>query len=270
MSSRAPSALQGASSAKRHDARQDYLLEVNDALRASLSARDAFLAVAAHELRNPLTPILGHLELLQAGVRAGRLSPGEIERKLEHLATLMTQYSRRAATLLDVSHLTTGTLALSPEVCDLSAVLRGVIDSLSAAAGKAGSSIALRAPDSLVGRWDRRAAEQVVDNLLSNALKYGSRSSSSSPIEVDAAAAADDAAVLTIRDHGAGMSARDKRRLSDCFDDAVGASERRSGFGAGLWIAGQLVAAMGGHIAVDDPPGGGARLSITLPRRSAA
>ncbi len=100
-----------------------------------------------------------------------------------------------------------------------------------------------------------------MDNLISNAIKYGARS----PIEV-VASADDDEVRIEVRDRGPGIPPSDRDRIFGRFERAVGTGERRSGFGVGLWIVGQLVEAMAGTIAVDDVAGGGTSFRLVLPR----
>ena len=145
-------------------------------LAEAVAARDTFIAVAAHELRNPMTPIAGQVELLLARVRAGRCPPEQVEQRLERIQQSMRRYLKRAAVLLDVARLTGGKLPqLEPEPFDLARLLRDVAGEFAEAAQRAGVPIAVSVPESLPGAWDRLAVEQVVDNLVSNALKYGSR-----------------------------------------------------------------------------------------------
>lgn len=229
-------------------------------LTEALAARDTFIAVAAHELRNPMTPIIGQIELLLAAVKAGNCRPDQVQLRLERLQHSVRRYLKRAAVLLDVSRLTSGKLQLEPEPLDLAALLREVAEEFADAARRAGVPIRLSAPESLRGTWDRLAVEQVIDNLVSNALKYGARS----PIEISAEARGG-MAQLRVRDHGNGIAAADRTRVFQRFERAVGRNERRSGFGVGLWVAGQRVEAMEGTITVEDAPGGGALFTVTLP-----
>src|SRR3982074_1317107 len=98
----------------------EELQQPNAELTANIAARDTFMAVAAHELRNPMTPMIGQIDLLLRGLRAGRYSPEQIEQRLERVQLVMNQYLKRAATLLDVSRITTGKLILAPSPFDLS------------------------------------------------------------------------------------------------------------------------------------------------------
>ncbi len=234
-------------------------------LEAAVAARDVFIAVAAHELRNPMTPMVGQLDLLLTGLRAGRLSPGQVEQRLVRIQHAMNNYLRRATALLDVSRLTSGQFRLDVSAFDLSALVRDVVETFAEPSRYAGCPIGLAVPPSLPGTWDHVAMEQIIDNLVSNAVKYGG----SRPIEVCAEALGAEVRI-TVRDGGPGISAKDRTRIFSRFERVVGQHERRSGFGVGLWVVGQLVAVMDGTIAVEDAPGGGTAFVVSLPRHVGA
>ena len=233
----------------------------NAELTAAVAARDTFIAVAAHELRNPMTPMIGQIDLLLGGLRAGRYSPEQIEQRLERVRLVMNHYLKRAATLLDVSRITTGKLILAPSPFDLSDLVREIVTTFAAAARHAGAQIDINAPASLLGTWDRLAMEQIIDNLVSNAIKYGAHR----PVEICAEDRGDNVCIR-VRDRGPGISVEARTRIFERFERAVGPDERRSGFGVGLWVVGQLVDAMGGTIRVEDAQGGGSVFIVTLPR----
>ena len=230
----------------------------------AIAARDAFIAVAAHELRNPMTPMVGQLDLLLTGLRAGRLSSEQVEQRLVRIQQAMNTYLKRATALLDVSRLTSGQFRLESTAFDLCVLVRAVVETFAEAACRAGSPIRVVAA-SLPGTWDHLAMEQIIDNLVSNAVKFGG----SQPIEVRAEAL-DDEIRITVRDGGPGISPDDRTRIFSRFERVAGQSERRSGFGVGLWVVGQLVAAMRGTVAVDEAPGGGTAFVVSLPRHVCA
>ena len=183
-----------------------------------------------------------------------------MEQRLERVQHSIRHYLKRAAILLDVSRITSGKLQLEPEAFDLATLLREVVDEFADAARRAGVSIQVAAPASLPGTWDRLAMEQIMDNLLSNALKYGART----PVEVSAEPCGEHVRIQ-VRDHGEGIPAANRQRVFQRFQRAVGPGERRSGFGVGLWVVCSLIEAMQGSITVDDAPDGGARFTVTLP-----
>src|SRR3954454_1509606 len=148
----------------------EELQQRNAELREAVAARDAFIAVAAHELRNPMTPMIGQIDLLLRGLRAGRYNREQIEQRLERVRLVINQYLKRSATLLDVSRITTGKLILAPTSFDLADLVRETVETFAAAARHMGAQIDINVPVSLLGSWDRLAMEQIIDNLVSNAI----------------------------------------------------------------------------------------------------
>ena len=248
----------------RDGASQAKLVELQrrvEELTSAVAARDTFIAVASHELRNPMTPMIGHIELVLNGVRSGRYSLRQVEERLERVRMVMNQYLKRAATLLDVSRITTGKLRLEPSPVDLCVVTREIVEAFAAAARHASAPITVDAPESLLGTWDRLAIEQIIDNLVSNAIKYGNHQ----PIDI-VIECVNDTVSIRVQDRGPGISVENRTRIFERFERAVGSNEPRSGFGVGLWVVGQLVDAMGGTISVADAQGGGSVFTVILPR----
>lgn len=234
------------------------------ALTEAVRARDDFIAVAAHELRNPLTPIRAHVDLLLKQVRGGRVDPARLEAGLDRLRWLIEHYVRRTTVLLDVSRATADRLRMQPEPVHLRALVEDVVAGLEPFAARTGSAVRLDVPDAIHGEWDRLAMHQMVENLVSNAIKYGG----GKPVEV-AAAQDGDRLLIRVRDHGAGIRPEDHDRIFAQFERAV-APDKRGGFGLGLWIVRQLAEAMGGAIGVDSAPGAGSTFRLDLPLRATA
>ncbi len=232
-------------------------------LAAAIAARDTFIAVAAHELRNPMQPIIGQIELLLNGIRAGRCPPDQVQLRLERVQHAMRHYMKRAGVLLDVSRITSGKLQLELETLDIIALMRDMVADAADAARRAGSPVTVTGPGTLTVTWDRLAIEQIVENLVANAMKYGG----SSPIELSTELRGE-RVYIQVRDHGDGIPAADRARVFERFERAVGPGDRRSGFGVGLWVVRQLAEAMGGTVAVGDAPGGGALFTVSLPQHA--
>ncbi len=228
------------------------------ALEAALEARDAFLAVAAHELRNPMTPMLGQVQLLLSAARRDGTSP-QLLAGLERLERIVQHYIRRATTLLEVSRINTGGLRLEPREVDLSALVQGCTDSYAAAAERAGVALRTEVAPGVRARLDPLAVEQTVDNLISNALKYGY----GKPVDVRLARDGGFARI-SVRDRGEGISEQDQARIFGRFEGAVG-QRKHGGFGVGLWVASQLVEASGGRIGVASRPAEGSEFQVWLP-----
>jgi two-component system, OmpR family, sensor kinase len=231
-------------------------------LEGELQARDDFLAIAAHELRNPMTPISARVELLLA--KAREMSddvPKGIAQGLEHLEQLVDAYLRRATVLLEVSRISSGNLRLHAVELNLSSLVRQVATKMMPLAERAGCRLRLTVQEEVTGRCDAMAMEQILENLLSNAARYGL----GRPIEV-AFSRDGETARLSVRDKGVGISAHDQAQIFDCFR-SLPRTGPHGGFGVGLWVTHQLVRAMQGEIAVSSSPGAGSTFTVKLPLR---
>jgi signal transduction histidine kinase len=225
--------------------------------------RDDFLSIAAHELKTPLTSLQLHIQGLQLQVRPGdqRFSPEKLAAKLES-ANLQTQrLGRLVNDLLDISRIAQGQLQIKREDVDLAQVVRGTLERSREALARAECAVTLTAPEGpLVGRWDAIRLEQVVGNLLSNAMKYGARKPLELVLEGD-----ERLARLRVRDQGIGIAEEDRARIFERFERAVSV-RHYGGFGLGLWIVREIVQALGGTITVESAPGKGSTFTVTLPR----
>lgn len=229
-------------------------------LRQAVRARDDFIAIAAHELRNPMTPILGVAELALAAAHTseGRC-PSRITVLLERLQLLARDFIKRSTRLLDVSRIETGSLQLERSATDISSVVRLVAQNYETTATRGGSSLALDVQDGITGMLDRLAVEQVVENLLSNALKFGMGKPVAIQFRSDG-----QSAVLHVQDFGIGMSPDQQVRIFARFEQVV-TQHNGCGFGIGLWVANRLVTAMDGQITVSSVVGEGATFTVRLP-----
>jgi PAS domain S-box-containing protein len=234
--------------------------------REAVRLRDEFLQVASHELKTPMTPLQLKLAALSRDIE--RLAPeGARERLLSHVTVAHRQVRKLSGlvgVLLDVGRLAeSGRLPLHlEEGVDLAAVLRDVCTWFEPEATRLGSALHVEAPEGVPGRWDRLRLEQVVTNLLSNALRYGRGR------PVRARAWADGAgAHLEVGDEGIGIAPDALGRIFGKFERA--SSERHyGGLGLGLYITRSLVEAMGGRVEVQSTPGEGSCFRVSLPRSS--
>jgi PAS domain S-box-containing protein len=227
----------------------------------AIHARDDFLAIASHELRTPLAALVLQVQSLQSVLHAKGLEPEVtilVDRAARHIGRLGNLIER----LLDVSRITTGRIDLDPEEMDLSEVVRDVSRRLGDSAKAAGTAVVVAADHPARGLWDRLRMEQIVTNLLSNALKYGA----GKPVEVNLESDGTRAR-LTVRDCGIGIAAEDVRRIFGRFERAAPA-RNFSGMGLGLYITRQAVEAHGGRISVSSQPGSGATFIVELPLRA--
>jgi signal transduction histidine kinase len=161
--------------------------------------------------------------------------------------------------LLDVARISGGRLKLHFEEVELASLVRDVVSRFELEAERLGARIEVRADVTFVGRWDRLRLEQVVTNLLSNALKYGA----GKPIHVGVEAQGGQAR-LTVRDEGIGIEPRLRARIFEKFERAV--SDRHyGGLGLGLYISRQIIETLGGSIEVESTLGQGATFTVLLP-----
>lgn len=233
--------------------------------REAVQARDEFLSVASHELKTPLTPLRLKLQAMRKEAR-NAASAAEAARMVAHLDVAERQVAklnRLIESLLDVSRISAGKLDLELEDVDLTEVVREVAGRFEPEAAQVGSEVRVVAPRPVRGRWDRMRLEQIVTNLLTNALKYGA----GKPVALDVRTNGGHAH-LSVRDEGIGIDSHNLSRIFDRFERAV--SERHyGGLGLGLYITRQIVEALGGHISVESTPGVGSMFVVTLPRERA-
>lgn len=244
-------------------ARVAELTEENARLAEAVAARDAFLITAAHELRNAMTPIIGRVAMLRRSLRKGDMSAEPADRSLDQIEWLISLFMKRATTLLDMSRIASGKLNLARVAVDIRDVAGTVLRTFGPIAEQAGSDITLDMPESgLVVMGDALSIEEILDNLVSNAIKYGA----GAPIVLHARPdAKGDMARISVQDGGPGISAQDQARMLEPFERAVPPGQHSGGFGVGLWIVKRLVDAMDGTFAVTSAPGAGSTFRVDLP-----
>jgi signal transduction histidine kinase len=234
-------------------------------LRAAIGARDAFISVASHELRTPLTALKLQVQRLSRRATrppaAGAAASSDAAAGAQLLHPV-TRLERLVDTLLDASRIQAGRLAVEREPVDLAALVREVCARFREERGS-DYPLTVTAPDSLVGTWDRMRLDQITDNLVSNALKYGG----GKPIEVSVEGHAETAR-LTVRDHGPGIAAADQLRIFERFERA-GVSGGVPGLGLGLWIVRESARALGGDVTVTSSREAGSTFVVSLPLRPA-
>jgi signal transduction histidine kinase len=232
------------------------------AMRVAAKEKDEFLAVLAHELRNPLAPLRTGLDLLlrrQAGKPDSFLDArtlATMNRQLDHMVRLIDD-------LLDVSRISRGALELRRENVDLSAVVRATIESMRPRFERRKQTISAELPDDLTARVDATRIEQVITNLLHNATKF-TNDGGSIRVELDGTP---ETAVLRVIDSGVGIRPNQLERVFDMFtrvERPGGAGE--PGLGIGLALARRLAEMHGGKLtAASDGDGRGATFTLTIP-----
>ncbi|AKJ01397.1 Sensory box histidine kinase [Archangium gephyra] len=257
---------------------EDQLLAEDMARRAALAVdnarlyreaqlavqlRDEFLSVASHELKTPLTPL--HLKLTALSRELPRCCAGDARSEaLQRHVTVAKRQVHKMSTLinalLDISRLSRGQLKLEPENTDLGEVLGEVTAWFSPEAARVGSALQVEGEARVPGWWDRLRLEQVVTNLISNAIRYGAGRPIHARVEV-----VGERARLVVRDEGIGIPPEALERIFGKFERAV-PDHHSGGLGLGLYITRSIVEAMGGTIQVDSRPGQGSTFTVELPR----
>ncbi len=238
----------------------DCLRQQNVELHQAVRARDDFIAIAAHELRNPMTPILGIAELaLSAAQASGGTCPPRIVALLERMQIAVQAFVKRATGLLDVSRITTGNLKLEPTATSLSEITLSVVQRYEATAARGRSMFDFDIAADVAGQFDRLAVEQVIENLLLNALKFGMGKPVTLRLRLEGQSAR-----LDVQDQGSGMTLDQQKHIFERFEQVM-TRHRGGGFGIGLWVANRLVAAMDGKMSVLSTLGAGSTFTVILP-----
>ncbi len=241
--------------------------ETNEAAaEAGVALRDEFITVASHELFTPLAA----LTLTMQGVTrtAERLGDVVDAASLARASLLgqrqVARLTRLADALLDASRLAEGRMPLRAEHVSLVEIVRDAADMLALDASRAECTIEIEGDDAIAGTWDRIRIEQVVTNLLRNAVVFGR----GKPIHVTVSALAQGGARLVVADRGIGIAREEQRRIFERFERAVSA-KNYGGMGLGLYIVKQIVDRHGGTVTVVSELGKGATFTVDLPATSA-
>jgi PAS domain S-box-containing protein len=229
----------------------------------SVAARDEFVAIATHELRTPLSVLSLQLLSLQRAVDASDVLTSErLRHSLAKARRQTKSLEQLVHRLLDVSRISTGHLELELEEVDLSELVRCLVMRFEEKLAEAGITPEVRANAPVVARVDRPRVEQVLMNLLSNAMKYAP----GQPVELDVEREGREV-VIGVRDHGPGISPEAQARIFERYQRASGQHSRES-LGLGLYVSRQIARAHGGELTVESTPGQGACFRLRLPLAS--
>jgi signal transduction histidine kinase len=231
-------------------------------LQAAVRTRDDFISMATHELRTPLNTLYLESQLRKMQLDRGRADIFDVP----YLQAMVARDRRQVEAMMrliddmmDASRINSKQLSIRPAPMEVSALLTRVVENLAQQAAAAGSPITLDAGQPVTAQWDEFRIEQVVINLLTNALRYGE----GKPVEVSLRLLPQ-GACISVRDHGRGISPADQQRIFEQFS-RVASDDGTGGLGLGLFITRQLVRAHGGSINVESSQGAGAEFTVTLP-----
>ncbi|MCF7201067.1 hybrid sensor histidine kinase/response regulator [Pseudomonas oligotrophica] len=240
----------------------DELRSTQAELESAIRMRDDFMSIVSHELKTPLNTLILEVQLRKmqlARHNLGAFSEERLRGMVDKDERQVQSLIRLIDDMLDVSRIRTGKLSIRPSQVDLVRLVGNVVESFAPQMEAKGCALHYQQCEPIVGTWDAFRIEQVVANLLTNAMRYGA----GQPVQVTVSREVD-GACIQVQDHGIGISAKNLSRIFQQFERAEG-SECSAGLGLGLYIAEQIVKAHNGRIQVESEEGRGALFKVTLP-----
>ena len=236
--------------------------EARLAAEAATTAREEFLSVAAHELKTPMTSLRATAQIAVRRLQKGAADvPAWLSEGLRTIDQQAERLTRLIGQLFDVSRLDQDKLAVERVPTDLALLADKLVASFRGRTSR--HTLALAAEPGLSAEVDPVGIEQVLSNLLDNAIKY---SPDGGRIDIEVGQADGEHARLAVRDRGIGIAPEKRGAIFERFYQAH-AEDHRSGLGLGLYISQQIVVQHGGEIAAEFPPDGGTRFVVRLPVR---
>jgi signal transduction histidine kinase len=227
----------------------------------ALRTRDEFLSMTSHDIRGLLQALRLTLDVQLQRAQDRNFEREAMVRAIRRSVTDVQQMTRLVEDLLDRSQLDAGKVILHLQEIDLVQLVRQGLRRADDEAGAKSSPVELEAPEHVIGRFDPVRVDQVLSNLLSNAVAHGA----GKPVRISVREA-DGWAVLAVTDQGPGIAPAEQEQLFQRFERGTGSE--RGGYGLGLWIVRQLVQLHGGVVGMRSAPGQGATFEVKLPLRS--
>jgi len=231
-----------------------------DETKEAIRMREEFISVAAHELRTPLTTMFARLQLVERRLARNEVDPAIIQRDVTFVRQAADRLKILIDRLLDISRIRSGQLQVERQSTDVMAMVESVALMLAETSAREISVRASDPPETYRMAVDGVRLEEVVVNLIDNAVKYSPKET---PIEVELSSTP--AAIrIAVRDRGPGIGPADRTRIFEPFHRS--SSTGVPGVGLGLHIAKQIVELHEGTLTVETPEGGGSRFVVTIPR----
>lgn len=250
---------------------QDFLLRqlqsTQQELQHSLKMREEFMSMVAHEMRTPLSTLYLDVQMRLGQLSKNNLSaftPEQLHKMLGRGERQLKSIIRLIEDMLDVSRIKNGKLSISPEDTQLSRLIHRIAEDLAPIATEAGSVFELEIAPDVMGYWDEFRIEQIMTNLMTNAIRYGK----GKPIQVSLSTEGEEV-VIRVADQGVGIPAHEQKKIFEAFERG---SENgvKAGLGLGLYISRKLAEAHGGEMAVISHEGSGSVFTLRLPLKSEA
>lgn len=235
-------------------------------LNEAIIARDEFISIASHELKTPLTSLKLLSQIQRHLANKGRTdaySKEKVDVFIDKTDKLVNRLDRLIEDMLDISRIRTGKLTLKPERADLVAVTKDVVERFQELfLVSSGQRIKVTTPPEAFAEFDIMRIEQVIQNLLQNAQKYGEGKNVEVIVEAD-----NDKVALTVKDEGMGILPEKIDKIFERYERGVNAN-KISGLGLGLYISREIINSLGGNISVVSTPGEGSAFRFEIPSRS--
>jgi len=231
-------------------------------LEQAVRMRDDFMSIVAHEVRTPLNGLILETQLRKmhlARNNAEAFSLDKVRAMVERDERQIKSLIRLIEDMLDVSRIRTGKLSIRPTRFNLTALVQNLLRNFQPQIAAAECTLNCNAEPVVEGQWDEFRIEQVVSNLLTNALRYGGKS----PIDVRVYSTSEHACI-EVQDRGIGISEENQKRIFQQFE-RVSSKAASAGLGLGLFISEQIVSAHGGTITVNSRLNEGALFRVCLP-----
>jgi PAS domain S-box-containing protein len=249
-----------------------HLKQVERALQEALRSRDEFISIASHELKTPVTVLRLQSDLLRRKQKrkgSELISSMDLERFSTTVESQTDRLTRLVDDILDLSRIRAGKLSIKKEPLRLDELVRKVVDRLQEALNESGTPVIFECLEEIEGYFDRLRIEQVLTNLLTNAMRYGARK----PVYLRLERAVGDSnrIRLSVRDQGNGIAREAQKKIFDRFERAGATEASGKGLGLGLFITRQIVQAHEGRIWVESAgPGQGSTFIVELPEMKLA
>lgn len=234
----------------------------DEALDQANRARDQFFMIASHELKTPLTCLQLQLQVSQWKLKhkyAEAFDADKLDVDYKKQKEQVLRITRIVDNILDVSRISEGRLLLNYEDFDLCEMISDILSFFRLAAESNGVEVKFNQTKSYMGRWDRFRLEQVLLNLLINAVRYGNKK----PVQIEVTEH-NDKIHLIVRDEGMGIREDVQSRVFKRFEGTISENET-SGIGLGLYISNNIAIAHGGGIVLKSELGKGSEFSVILP-----
>ncbi|MFD0914474.1 hybrid sensor histidine kinase/response regulator [Methylophilus luteus] len=250
---------------------QECLLQQLQATQAelqhSLNMREEFMSLVAHEMRTPLNTLFLEVQVRLSQLAKNNLSiftPEHLQKMLDRSERQLKSMMRLIEDMLDVSRIKNGKLSIQPQGANLSLLVRQLAEDLTPLAKESEVEFVLQIDSEIEGHWDAFRIEQIIINLLTNAVRYGK----GKPVHVSLAMEGEHA-VIKVADQGVGIAEHEQKKIFEAFERS-GDNEVKAGLGLGLYISRKLAEAHAGEISVVSQKNHGSTFILRLPLKSVA